>query len=577
MSRPEATSDVSCEASPRLLAAVADFLQRQERAGTVDRQALLAEYADVADELAEYFSDHDRMNELAAPLRSAGENVPDGGSTLPSLDPTIGLDPSSAGSAAAYRPLRIGPYEVEAELGRGGMGVVYKARHGELKRTVALKTLLTGRLASPADRSRFAAEATSAAKLEHSGIVPIFDVGEADGQPYFAMPLIAGPSLADRLREKGRLAPQTAARMLRKIVAAVAYAHGRGVVHRDLKPANILLAESDSSGDAAADLTSVGEPKITDFGLAKRLGDEAHLTASGQILGTPSYMPPEQAAGRLSEVGPAADIYALGAILYAMLTGRPPFQAESPVEVILQVLEREPLLPSKLVRGVPRELEWICLKCLEKRPADRYASADSLLADLDRYLRREPPLARRPTLVQRLRRWVRRQPVLAGHVVGLSVPLAVSQIVFTLHPQREWPYHLSISGVLLFWIAASLCFQWLMDRKRTSDWPLYLWSTADAALLAALLYCVQSPLGAFFGSYLMLIAAAGLAGSTRLVGWMTACCGVSYLTLLAIHPTETQPPHYIALAVVNIVLVGLVVGYQVWRMSVLREYYGDRN
>ncbi len=575
MSSSEATSDVSREASPRLLAAVAAYLQRQERGKAADREALLAEYADVAGELAEFFCDHDRMNALAAPLRAASDTQPTGGSTSPNLDPTIGVDPSSAGDVP-LAPLRIGPYEVEAELGRGGMGVVYRARHCELERTVALKMLLSGRLASPADRSRFAAEATSAAKLEHSGIVPIFDVGEANGQPFFAMPLIVGPSLADRLRDKGPLAPQSAARMLRKIVAAVAYAHARGVVHRDLKPGNILLAESDSSGDAT-DLLGTGEPKIADFGLAKRLGDEAHLTASGQILGTPSYMPPEQAAGRVSEVGPTADIYALGAILYAMLTGRPPFEAESPVEVILQVLEREPLLPSKLVRGVPRELEWICLKCLEKRPADRYVSAEDLLADLDRFLRHEPPQARLPTPAQRLRRWVRRQPVLAGHVIGLGVTLAAAQLVFALHPLRDWTYHLRISGVLAVWIAASLCFQWLMDRKRTSDWPLYLWCAADAALLAALLYFVKSPLGAFFGSYLLLIAAAGLAGSTRLVGWMTACCGLSYLALLAIHPTETQPPHYIALAIVNIVLVGLVVGYQVWRMSVLREYYGDRS
>jgi serine/threonine-protein kinase len=324
-------------------------------------------------------------------------------------------------------------------------------------------------------------------------------------------------------------------------------------------------------------LTTHYSPRILDFGLAKLQDNEAHLTTSGQILGTPNYMPPEQAAGRTSEVGPAADIYALGAILYAMLTGRPPFEAENPVEVILQVLEREPPLPGSLVRGVPRELEWICLKCLEKRAIDRYATADELLADLDRFLRREPPNARRPTLWQRARRWIRRQPVLAGHIIGLGAPLAVSQVVFAMHPQRDWSYHLRISTVLVAWIMASCFFQWLMDRKRTSRWPLYVWSTADAALLAALLYCVSSPLGAFFGSYLMLITAAGLAGSTRLVAWTTACCCLSYLVLLAVHPTETQPPHYVALALVNFVLVGLAVGYQVWRMSVLQEYYGERN
>jgi len=548
--------------------AVAAYLERLDSGATPDREAFLKQYADVAEGLAEFFADHDQMNSLAQPLREQG-------STSPGLDPTITAPPHSPqASAAGEPPLRIGPYEIETELGRGGMGVVYRARHSELRRNVALKTLLIGRLASREDRTRFAAEALAAAKLDHSGIVPIFDVGESEGQPYFAMPLIVGLSLAERLREEGPLAPHTAARLLRKIVAAVAYAHAHGVVHRDLKPGNILLAEGESS--TSGELSGVGDPKITDFGLAKRMGDEAHLTASGQILGTPSYMPPEQAAGKLNEVGPAADIYALGAILYATLTGRPPFQAESPVEVILQVLEREPPLPSSLARGVPRELEWICLKCLEKRAADRYATADELLADLDRFLRHEPPEARRATPIAHFRRWVRRRPVLAGHVIGLGVPLAVAQIVFVSHPEREWAYHLRICGVLVAWIAASFVFQWLMDRKRTKDWPLYVWCSADAALLAGLLYFVKSPLGAFFGSYLMLIAAAGLAGSTRLVAWTTFCCCLSYLLLLAVHPEEKQPLHYIALALVNFALVGTAVGYQVWRMSVLREYYGER-
>jgi len=569
------TESPSDDSSPRLQAAVAEYFERLERGENPERAAMLDRYADVAGDLAEFFADHDRLSSLAAPLRPAAQQPPSG-STAPSLDATIGLEPSSS-SLDRPSPLRIGPYEVEAELGRGGMGVVYRARHVELRRTVALKTLLTGRLASGGDRTRFAAEAQAAAKLSHSGIVPIFDVGETEGQPYFAMPLIAGPSLSERLSSHGPLAPQTAARLLRKIVAAVAYAHAHGVIHRDLKPGNILLSSEESVSSSSLDLTGIGEPKITDFGLAKRQGEATQLTASGQVLGTPSYMPPEQAAGRVSEIGPTADIYALGAILYATLTGRPPFQAESPVEVILQVLEREPTAPSRLVRNVPRELECICLKCLEKRPADRYATADLLLADLDRFLRHEPPEARRLTPLQWSRRWVRRKPVLAAHVIGLAVPLVIAQVVFLLHPASEWAYHLKVSGVLILWIAFSFVFQWLMERQRTSQWPLYLWCTADAALNTAVLGLLTSPLGGFVANYLVMIAAAGLAGSTRLVAWMTACCSVGYLAVSCFHPAAAEPAHYIVLSLINFVLVGLLVGYQVWRMSVLREYYGDRN
>jgi serine/threonine-protein kinase len=287
-------------------------------------------------------------------------------------------------------------------------------------------------------------------------------------------------------------------------------------------------------------------------------------------------MPPEQASGRRHEIGPAADIYALGAILYAMLTGQAPFHSENTIEIILQVLEREPPLPSSLQAQVPRELEWICLKCLEKKPADRYASAADLAADLDRFLRHEPPAARAPNIIQRARRWIRRKPVLAAHLIGLSAPLAVGQVVFAFHRARDLVYHGRLCGMLVLWMAASVLCQWLMERQRTLRWPLYLWAAADALLLTAMLSLMVPPLGVFVGGYLLLVAISAMSGQTRLVAFTTVISMLAYLLLLLLRPEEAPPLHYAVFAQITLALTGLAVGYQIWRMNVLREYYGER-
>jgi WD40 repeat protein len=297
-------------------------------------------------------------------------------------------------------------YELLGELGRGGMGVVYQARHRALNRLVALKMVLSGSHASADDLTRFRREAEAVAHLQHPNIVQIYEVDEAEGRPFFALEYCAAGSLAGRLAGTP-LPPERAAPLVETLARAVQAAHEAGVIHRDLKPANVLLA-----GESGAPLERL-QPKLTDFGLAKKLDDASHQTASGEIMGTPSYMPPEQAAGRVKELGPACDVYALGAILYECLTGRPPFKAATPWETVRQVIAEEPVSPRQLQPKTPRDLETICLKCLEKEPKKRYASARELAEDLRRFRKGEPIQARRVGQAERLLKWARRRPALA--------------------------------------------------------------------------------------------------------------------------------------------------------------------
>ena len=277
-------------------------------------------------------------------------------------------------------PDRLGDYELREEIGRGGMGVVYRARQQSLNREVAVKLILKGTQASDADKARFQAEVTAAAHLEHPNIVPVYDVGEAEGWQYFSMKLIDGDTLSSRVA-RGPVPEQEAVALMLGVAQAIEYAHQRGVVHRDLKPANILV-------DPA------GVPHVTDFGLAKYTTGAASLTHSGSILGTPAFMAPEQAAGSRGTVGAHSDVYSLGAILYSLLTGRAPFQGATPVDTVLLVLEQDPLPPRLLNRRISRDLEMIVLKCLQKPVELRYASAAAFANDLQAHINGESILAR---------------------------------------------------------------------------------------------------------------------------------------------------------------------------------------
>lgn len=286
------------------------------------------------------------------------------------------LMPDSDGQGEAASPFgKFGEYELLDVLGRGGMGLVYKARQPRLDRIVALKMVIQGQLDSEADVQRFKSEAEAVAKLDHPGIVPIYEVGEHEGRHYFSMAYVEGKSLANVIANSP-MAPRDAAKILSKVADAIHHAHERGILHRDLKPSNVLL-------------DSARQPRVIDFGLAKRFEEDANLTATGMVVGTPSYMAPERIDERLGEVGPASDVYSLGAVLYEMLSARPPFHASSPVDTMEQVLKSSPVPLSKLNSQIPKELDAICLHCLQKNPKQRYASAKELADDLRRWLEHE--------------------------------------------------------------------------------------------------------------------------------------------------------------------------------------------
>lgn len=417
------------------LAAILERLTDSSPAMRPSLEELTAESPHLADELRELWGTVMVVDALAQ-KSYADATTGDSSPTIPEAAP----------------PPRLGDFELLEEIGRGGMGVVYRARQLSLDREVALKLMLHGSQASSADRARFQAEVSAAAQLEHPNIVPIYEVGSDQGWQYFGMKLIEGQTLSQRIAA-GPMTEREAVELTRDLARAVQYAHDRGVIHRDLKPANILL---DASGD----------PHLSDFGLAKRVSVGASLTQTGAILGTPSYMAPEQASGGRGEVGPLSDVYSLGAMLYAMLTSRPPFQGASPVDTLLMVLEQDLVPPRMLNRRVSSDLEMIVLRCLQKPSELRYNSAAELADDLEAYLNGESLLARSGRLtdvVARVFRETHHAVVLENWGVlwmwHAAVLLVLCCVTNWMYLQQEnwptmrthWPYVTLWGGGLAVW------------------------------------------------------------------------------------------------------------------------------
>jgi serine/threonine-protein kinase len=461
-----------------------------------------------------------------------------------------------------------GDYQLLEEVARGGMGVVYRARQISLNRIVAIKMILTGQFASENEVMRFRTEAQAAASLSHPNLVPIYEVGEHDGHHYYSMPFVEGKSLAE-LVESGHWRPADgteAARLVAKIARAVQSAHAAGILHRDLKPGNILVGED-------------GEPKVTDFGLAKRVKSEAHLTITGHLLGTPGFMAPEQARGRSRLSKPAADIYSLGAILYFLLTGRPPFVADTPLDAMLLALEGDAVRPRRINPRVHGHLEHICLRCLEKRPEDRYASASELADNLERFLKGEALAANTQAIGRRFETWARRQPALVARLCTVLLCLGIIVIAYQVRPYETLAQHLAVIGVLIFWLLISFLCQRGLESERYADWIRMVWSAADPIALTALLLIAQAFRSPLLILYPTLIAASGFWLRVSLVGMTTGMSLLGYLVLLlnASHgPTGDMPSHWHLLAVVGICVSGFSVVYLVNRVSALTRFYEQR-
>jgi eukaryotic-like serine/threonine-protein kinase len=549
---------------PKLIERLDDYLAALQAGESPDREVLLRDHPELASVL-------DSLEALES-LAPRPEGVPPGLTVrgLPK-DPTPTLPrsgtPAAEGADATRLPRPFGQYELLEEIGRGGMGVVYRARQAALDREVAVKMILGAHLASPEHVRRFQAEAKAAARLRHSHIVHVHEVGQLHGQDFFAMEYIEGDSLADRLA-RGPVGPDEAVRLLAAVARAVDHLHSHEIVHRDLKPGNILI-------DAE------GEPYVTDFGLAKIRSPDSQRTATGVIAGTPSYMAPEQAAGRGGDVGPAADVYSLGAILYEMLTGSPPFQHENPLDTLMDVLGRDPALPRQRNPKVPRGLELICLKCLAKSPEERYTTAGALADDLERFARGEALEVQPPSPVQRLWSWARRQPALAGRLLAFGVFYGVTLVNY-LGNRIDGEFHLRVALLLATWALASVIFQRALNRQREWFPARFVWGTLDAAFLLAVMLLADGAASPLMMAYPLAIVGAGLWFRVRFVTYMTALAVLSYGVLIVdfhyVRPElATRFGPSIDRHVVNVaalLVCGAVVAYLVHRVRTLSNFYG---
>tara|TARA_E500000305_G_scaffold111420_4_gene123704 strand:+ start:74440 stop:76128 length:1689 start_codon:yes stop_codon:yes gene_type:complete len=504
--------------------------------------------------------------EHLAPSREESDHLAE---SLGHDDATLIHSAESSRRTAPTEVTEFGNYELLEELGRGGMGIVYKARQKDLNRIVALKTILGHQFASEEQVRRFYQEARAAGRLQHANIISIHEVGQHLGQHYFTMDYISGGSLANT--RPGFLNQGTdrdyyqIASLMQQVVKAVDCLHSQEIVHRDLKPSNILIDDQ-------------GVAYVTDFGLAKvfashQSGDEREApTQSGMIIGTPGYMSPEQAAGQLDEISTRSDIFSLGIILYELLTGVSPFKQQSPLESLVAVIEGEPPLPRILNVTIPGPLELICLKCLEKDPADRYQTARELAEDLERFIAGDPVLAQPANLRQQFQRWFRRQPALVSRLSAIGLASGIIQTVYSTQG-IDFNYHLKIMTLFALWATLALFFQWGLDHLNNKIKVRFCWSAADVSLLTGLLVLADAPIGILMIGYPMLIVSAGLFFYVRLVLFTTVLSLLAVTVLVLVRPELSVLWQYPVIYSMVLAILGLITAYQIYRVRVLSRYY----
>lgn len=564
------TSERSSEDDVAWESVLAQCLQCLEKGESVDPQGICRDPRQIQ-ELVEFIAAHEA---ISARFQRAREAVVP---TSPQADRVLANQDEVPGELRANTPLdsnyviqagssTFGAYELIREVNRGGMGVVFEARHRALDRRVALKMIKTGHLAGEEEIRRFHIEARVAASLDHPGIVPVFDVGEERGIHFYAMAYVEGQTLAELIATQP-LDPQYAAGIAQRSAVAVEYAHERGIVHRDLKPGNVLIDAS-------------GAPRVMDFGLAKQIHRDDGLTQTGQVLGTPAYISPEQVRGNVARPQ-SSDIYGLGACLYAMITGVPPHQATSSLELLLRVLEAEPLSPRRVNPVVPRRLEQICLRCLEKDPLRRYATMAELAADLTRFLHGEPIHAGQRGVFRQLQSWARCQPALAAHLAGLLPTLIVVQAVYLNQVilRKAASYNFAHSGALVAWILSCFGLQRLLMRFPRAYLVRYGWAAVDVALMTLIIALASPPRGQLLVGYSVLIVASGMFLREKLVLTTTGLASAGYclllwLSWLGLLDVEWLPrPSYSLLYVVGLNVLGCLVAVYVRRLHVLSRYY----
>lgn len=439
-------------------------------------------------------------------------------------------------------PRNFGAFRLEEEIGRGGMGVVYKARHLTLNTYFALKTIRACEFASDEEVRRFFQEARAASRLRHPNIVSVHDAGEQDGIPFLVMTYIDGCTLTECL-EPGKVDFSQLTEVMIQVSNAVDYLHSQGIIHRDLKPSNIMI-----DGD--------GITHVADFGLAKVFGGDGERTVSGTILGTPAYMAPEQAWGKVDDVCPQSDIYSLGAILYELLTGRTPFKEELPLDQLMRLRDSEPKPVRKLNPKVPVALEKICMRCLERKPKFRYESAKELAEDFHRYAEGETLAAQSMGAWTVLRRWCRREPALAVHLIALVTIAIIVQTTDWLSSKTS-DTHFVVMQTLGLWCALSVLYQKLINK----EWHYIrrTWIATDAALFTVAVANARGPFESLVAGYALLIVASSMWYKPRLVAVTTVSTVISYCILLSVRGSAETPSHYPYLVIGILIVTGGIV------------------
>lgn len=534
---------------------IAEFVEATEQDRPANKNDFLQRYPQFTKDLSEFFTLHEQFS-------SSNNTI--GQHEDPKLQVTLAKSVQQAAqdsSVSSDPPRFLGDYEILEEIDRGGMGVVYKARHQKLNRIVALKLIRSGQLASEEEVGRFMSEAEAAAALTHPGIVPIYEVGQLNGLVFYTMAYIEGQSLAAMVAD-GAIDPNEAVRITYKLCSAVEFAHNSGVYHRDLKPANVLINDS-------------GQPVIIDFGLAKVVHNDQSLTATGQILGTPAYMAPEHASGKVKGIGPAADVYALGAILYCLCAGQPAFSGPTPFDVLLQVLDRRPPRPSKLNKKVSQQIDVACLRSLEKQPELRYQSASELAADLQHILTGEPIDCPEEGLFQLLEKWWQREPILVAHAAGIGMTTLIVISAYILRGEYSDLFYYRV-GLLLVWLCASFVLQYWVYRAQWRHVAIFTWLAVDATIYTTLISFAGPPRSMLLIGYPMMVVASALFYQRRFTITKTALCIAGFFLLGWQFPQDDFVRRdFSAIFVCGLVVICLCMIAMINRVRGLSRFYEE--